>query len=59
MDITELALNSYVAHVVSEVSDEERCPHIDAIHVGSLMVISHPVEAHSSYSISLTHTLFG
>lgn len=47
MRITELGLKPYVVSDVSEVSDKERCPHIDTILVDSLIVVSRPVNVHA------------
>lgn len=47
MRITELGLKPYVVSDVSEVSDKERCPHIDTILVDSLIVVSRPVTVHA------------
>jgi osomolarity two-component system, sensor histidine kinase NIK1 len=37
--IKDLCLRPYVVHLVSEVADKERCPHIDTIVVDSLTVV--------------------
>ena len=39
--IKELGLQPHVVKLVKEVSDKERCPHIDTILVDSLTVVSH------------------
>ena len=39
--IKELGLRPYVVHEVNEVSDKEKCPHIDTIVVDSLTVVRH------------------
>lgn len=39
--IKELGLRPYVVHEVNEVSDKEKCPHIDTIAVDSLTVVRH------------------
>lgn len=38
--IKELGLRPYVVHEVNEVSDKDRCPHIDTIVVDSLTIVS-------------------
>lgn len=38
--IKDLGLRPYVVHVVGEVADKEKCPHIDTIVVDSLTVVS-------------------
>lgn len=38
--IKELGLRPYVVHDVSEVSDKDKCPHIDTIVVDSLSMAS-------------------
>ena len=37
----ELGLRPYVVHEVTEVSDKEKCPHIDTIVVDSLTIVRH------------------
>jgi len=37
--IKDLGLRPYVVHEVSEVSDKDKCPHIDTIVVDSLTVV--------------------
>ena len=39
--IKELGLRPYVVHEVNEVSDKEKCPHIDTIVVDSLTIVRH------------------
>lgn len=49
--IKELGLRPYVVHDVAEVSDKEKCPHIDTIVVDSLAIVR-PI-----FPISLSSTL--
>jgi osomolarity two-component system sensor histidine kinase NIK1 len=38
--LSELGLVPVVVHNISEVSDKEKCPHIDTIIVDSLSIVS-------------------
>lgn len=51
--IKDLGLRPYVVHVVGEVADKEKCPHIDTIVVDSLTVVSVASQTFSSLFLCL------